>query len=291
MARLKIDWHTKEAKHLNKDIVLERFSRYLTSSGFHDSTIELYLSRLNAFFEFADSEEPSIETANEYRDVLIDRGVSKSHINNTCFAIKRFYRLNNIDWDFMILREDERVPYYFDETDVLAIFSACTNIKHLAILQTLFYGCLRSSELCRLEDKDLDLKAKTIRLRHTKNGHDSVTMINGDCAETLRRYLRVRPQQEIEGKFPLFYTDHLHLWSHEDIHRMFMDYKRKAGVKKPGAVHVFSRHTTATMMIAKGADIRIVQEILRHRDIRTTLRYAHVSDKTKRERYETCLKL
>jgi integrase/recombinase XerD len=70
-----------------------------------------------------------------------------------------------------------------------------------------------------------------------------------------------------------------------------MDYKREAGMKKPGAVHVFSGHTTATMMFANGADIRIVQEILRHKDLRTTLRYAHVSDKTKRENYEQCLTL
>jgi integrase/recombinase XerD len=289
MARLKIDWYTKEAKHLNKDIVLDRFHRRLKSNGLHSSTIELYLLRLNAFLDYANCEDPSIDAANEYRDVLIDRGLSKSHINNSCFAIKKFFKLNNIEWNFMVLRGDEKVPYYFDENDVLTIFSSCTNIKHLAILQTLFYGCLRSSELCRLEDRDLDLKAKTIRLRHTKNGHDSITMINRECAETLQRYLRIRPQKEIDGIIPLFYTDHLHLWSREDIHRMFVGYKMKAGIKKPGGVHVFSRHTTATMMIANGADIRIVQEILRHRDIRTTLRYAHVSDKTKREKYEQCL--
>ena len=45
------------------------------------------------------------------------------------------------------------------------------------------------------------------------------------------------------------------------------------------------------MMITNGADIRIVRKISRHRDIRTTLRYAHVSDKTKREKYEECLTL
>jgi integrase/recombinase XerD len=54
---------------------------------------------------------------------------------------------------------------------------------------------------------------------------------------------------------------------------------------------VFARHTPATIMIANGADLRTVQEVLRHRDIRTTLRYAHVSDKTKREKYEKCLVL
>lgn len=44
-------------------------------------------------------------------------------------------------------------------------------------------------------------------------------------------------------------------------------------------------------MIAKGCDIRIVKEVLRHNDIRTTLRYAHVSDKTKKEMYDEYLRL
>jgi len=44
-------------------------------------------------------------------------------------------------------------------------------------------------------------------------------------------------------------------------------------------------------MIANGCDIRIVKDMLRHEDIRTTLKFAHVSDKTKRESYEQCLVL
>ena len=72
---------------------------------------------------------------------------------------------------------------------------------------------------------------------------------------------------------------------------MFAIYKEKAGIKKCGGLHVLSRHSAATIMIANGCDIRIVQEVLRHKDIRTTLRYAHVSDKTKREKYEQYLTL
>jgi len=70
-----------------------------------------------------------------------------------------------------------------------------------------------------------------------------------------------------------------------------MSYRQKAGIEKQGGLHVFARHTTATIMIAKGCDIRIVKEVLRHKDFRTTLRYAHVADKTKRERYEQYLTL
>jgi len=60
---------------------------------------------------------------------------------------------------------------------------------------------------------------------------------------------------------------------------------------KPGGLHVFSRHTPATLMVAHGCDIFIVQKILRHNDIKTTLRYAHVNDKTQREAYEKFLTL
>ena len=54
-------------------------------------------------------------------------------------------------------------------------------------------------------------------------------------------------------------------------------------IEEVGGVHIFARHKTAPMIIANRADLRIVQKIFRHNDIRITLRYAHVSDKTKRK--------
>jgi len=291
MAKVKIDWHSKPASDYQKDVVLERFRRYLRSIGLHDETIKLYVGRVRDFLDFANIRDPDPAKADQYRNTLIDKGLSRSHLNNTCFGIKKYFEMNGMHWDFAVLRSNDAIPYYFNEEDVLAIFSVCSNIKHLAMLQTLFYGCLRSSELCKLDDCDLNLNTRTIFLRETKNGSDGIAYINSECAETLRLYLKIRPQVEIGERTPLFYTDSMNLWYKNDVHRMFLGYKKKARINKPGAVHVFSRHTPATIMVAKGCDIRIVKEVLRHRDIRTTLRYAHVSDKTKRERYEQCLVL
>ncbi len=278
-------------KVFRKDIVLDRFERYMRGLGLGNETIKLYLGRVGAFLDYAKSDLPRLQVAEDYREKLIENRLSNGHINNTCFGIKKFYKMNDVDWDFIVLKTNEGVPYYFDEKDVLAIFRVCSNIKHLAMLQTLFYGCLRSSELCRLEDKDLDLKARTLRLRETKGGRDDIVYINEECAETLRLYLKIRPQMKVADKILVFYTDNLNPWTNGDVHRMFMGYKAKAGITKPGAVHVFSRHTTATMMVAKGCDCRIVKEILRHKDIHTTLRYAHLSDKTRREKYEQFMNL
>ncbi len=183
------------------------------------------------------------------------------------------------------------LPYYFDQDDVLKIFSVVHNIKHLAMLKTLFFGCFRVTELCNLDDGDLDLDDLTIRVREGKGGRDGIVYITDNCATTLKRYRSIRPALEIDGKYPLFYTDYGRRWDRSEVYRMFIDYKGKAGIEKHGGVHVFSRHTAATIMIANGCDLRTVQELLRHRDIRTTLRYAHVSDTTKRKKYNECLTL
>lgn len=252
MSRVKVDWHIRPSTTYRKDIELDRFERYLKGLGLKNETIKLYVGRVGAFLEYAKTDLLSLETAENYRLKLIEDRLSNGHINNTCFGIKKYYQMNDLHWKFTVLPINEGVPYYFDEKDVLAIFRACTNIKHRAMLQTLFYGCLRSSELCRLEDHDLDLKAKTLRLRETKGGRDDIVYINNECAETLRLYLKIRPQIKIGGRIPVFYTDNQNLWTNGDVHRMFMGYKAKAGITKPGGVHVFSRHTTATMMVAEG---------------------------------------
>ncbi|MCJ7444681.1 MAG: tyrosine-type recombinase/integrase [Methanotrichaceae archaeon] len=101
---------------------------------------------------------------------------------------------------------DETIPHFFDENDIAKQFIVCHNLKHLAMLQTLFYGCLRASELCNLDDRDLDLKSLILRVEG-KGGKEAMVYITDDCAKTLRRYLEVRAPLVIDGRKPLFYTD------------------------------------------------------------------------------------
>ena len=292
MARAKVNWYVSPAKdHHRIDHVVSEYQRYLRSDGLKDRTVVLYPGRVREFLSYAANDDPGPDAANDYRDELIGKKLSRTYINNTCFAIKKFFLMKGTTWTFKVLRPKEGCPFFFDEADVVKIISVCDNIKHKAMLETLFFGCLRSSELCNLDDGDLDLNAKTLRLKDTKNNSDALALINSQCVETLKAYLKVRPKIEVDGRTPLFYTDYLNRWANNDVHRMFVSYKAKAGVKKPGAVHVFSRHTPATLMVAKGCDVRIVMELLRHRDIRTTLRYAHVSDKTRREMHDRYLTL
>lgn len=159
------------------------------------------------------------------------------------------------------------------------------------MLKTMFYASLRASELCNLDDSDVDLKALTVYVRGGKGGKDGLVFITDDCAKTIKRYLEVRPQLQINGRKPLFYTDFGGCWERRSVYRMFMYYKKLAGIEKHGGVHVFSRHSVGSLLVKRGCDIVTIKELMRHSDVHTTMRYLHVADSTKREKYERYLGL
>jgi integrase/recombinase XerD len=272
--------------------VLALYKRSLERSGLKPSTIESYVWRVGVFLKFAQTNEPPVSVFEDFQQNLFDRGLSLSGINNSLFAVKRFYKMLGHEVTFKFVKPHDMIPFYFAEEDVAKIFHACGNIKHRAMLETLFYGCLRATELCELDIEDIDLAAQTIRLKETKRGdRNDIVNINSRCTNTLRQYLRIRPPFEVNCRKPVFYSDYGLRWTHKTLYALFMSIKKRAGVTRPGGVHVFSRHTPATLMISRGCDIRTVQKILRHNDIQTTVRYAHVSDKTQREAHEKFLTL
>lgn len=287
---MKVDWSIKEESG-TYGIAVNRFSRFLENRGCRPATIESYTRFMKYCFKFCHTSEPSKEQIEKFRDNLFDRHLARSTINNFSFAIMKYQLMRGEPLKLPILKRNETLPDFFTEDEVLSIFGAIRNLKHLAMLQTAFYGCLRSTELCNLDDQDIDLNSLRIHVREGKGGRDGITYLNETCARTLRRYLEIRPPFLINGRQPLFYTDFGRRFDRIEIHRIVTDYKSKAGISKRGGPHVLFRHSTATLMISKGCDIRIVKELLRHKDIKTTERYAHVTDKTVREWYNKTLRI
>lgn len=285
--RLDICWERQAGKEDFKP-VLKRYDRYLEENGIRASTRSSYVFRAGKFLEYAKEEKPQEEKFAMFRDLLHERKLSRSTINNYCFAIKKYYEMQGSSVGFNFVRPMNTIPHFFDENDINKIFSVCRNLKHLAMLQTLFYGCLRASELCSLDDCDLDLKSLSLRVEG-KGGKEAIVYITDECAKILRRYLEVRPSLEINGRKPLFYTDFGGCWERRGVYRMFIYYKKLAGIEKHGGVHVFSRHTVGSLLVKNGCDIVTIKELMRHSDVHTTMRYLHISDATKREKYEKYL--
>lgn len=278
--KLEIDWSIREPEKID----IDKFKRYLRDNGHRQSTIDSYLLCISKFLV-------SKKSVHEFLDGLHSRKLAGSTIDNYITAIKKYHVMLDEPISIPYLKRSEGIPHFFDEDDIRKIFCAIHNIKHLAMLNVVFFGCLRASELIDLDDADVDLKSLSLRIRDGKGGRSGVVPLSDECVAVLREYLKVRPPLEIEGRLPLFYTDFGKRWDRRDLYRMFIIYKRKANVQKAGGIHVFARHTPATLMISNGCDIRIVQTLLRHRDIRTTIRYAHVNDKTARKWYNNTLKI
>ncbi len=284
--KLQISWKVPV-----KDNRLKQFKRYLRDKGARLSTIDDYTARIGRYLEFCGKRQPSPEMAQKFRDSLMDRELSRSTINNTCFSMKNFHEMLGQRVEFTFLKRTNMIPYYFTANEVSTIFDQINNIKHLAMFKTAFYGCLRASELCNLDVEDLDLSRLSLKVRDGKGGKTAMVYISDDAVEILRDYLAVRPEFELNGQRPLFYTDFGSRYDRKEIYRLVVIYKEKAGIAKKGGAHVLFRHTPATLMVQNGCDLLTIQHVLRHSDIKTSMRYLHLADDSKRLKYDKFLRL
>lgn len=287
MTRLSVDWSLNASSDF--DEVLKRFEHDLEEKGLRRSTIEGYVGNAKRYLRFAHGERPTAQDAEDFLQSLRKRGASCSTLNQYAYAIKAYHAMHGEHVAFKRLNPDNHIPFFFDTTDIVAIFSACRNLKHLAMLHVLFYGALRASELCNLDISDLDFRSGTIRIRDGKGGKEAIALISGECIKVLQNYIKIRLRISDTG--PLFITDYGRRWSRGCVHEMFIKYKKKANVNKCGGVHVFARHSVGALLVQNGCDIAVIKEIMRHEDISTTARYLHLSNETKREKYTKFMKL
>jgi integrase/recombinase XerD len=196
-----------------------------------------------------------------------------------------------LDFEFTFLKPHNEILFYFTADEVNRIFDEIRNIKHLAVFKTAFFACLRASDICNLDVKDIDLERLSLRVVEGKGGKNALLYLSEEAASALRDYLAVRPDLKLDGRSPLFYSDYGARLDRREIHRLVVHYKKRAGINKPDGAHVLFRHTPASIMVQNGCALLTIQQVMRHNDIQTTMRYLHLADKYKRESYDRFLKL
>jgi integrase/recombinase XerD len=159
-------------------------------------------------------------------------------------------------------------------------------LRDRAILEVLYSTGIRRMELIGLDGTDLDVERGTLFVREGKGKKDRVVPIGERAIRWTERYLDdVRPhliEQSARRSVRNRSTNALFLSAHGTklkpgkLTDRLHEYLRKAGIEKPGSVHIF-RHTMATLMHDAGADIRDLQEMLGHAQLSTTEIYTHVS--------------
>jgi integrase/recombinase XerD len=211
------------------------------------------------------------------RYLTTERKVGFSSFNQTTCALRFFYRecLGKSDWTVERLpyqRKRRVLPEILAPEEVAAIFDACCNLKHRALLMTAYSGGLRLSETLALVAADIDSKRMMIRIEQGKGRKDRYVMLSGTLLTTLRDYYRkFRPVRWLfEGKRrgePL---------SSSTAEKVFKHAALKAGIGKHVYFHSL-RHAFATHLLEDGTNIRVIQSLLGHRCLTTTQVYTHVA--------------
>jgi integrase/recombinase XerD len=258
---------------------IEKVRRHLVENRYSNHTVEGYVSLLELFFKYfseVDPKEISEEDISDFfHDYIAFYNYSRSYHNQLISAIKIYYKLNGSNTiDTSQLGRPRRaraLPKVFSKEEVKKILNSTRNTKHMLLLW-LIYSCgLRRSEAINIRLKDLDRERGILNIREPKGMFDRIVPVPAMVWDKLDEY--------INGYRPVFWLFEGQTggkYSVESVYRVFKQALKTAGIKKDVGVHSL-RHSYATHLHESGLDIRYIQELLGHRNSRTTEIYTHVS--------------
>ena len=174
------------------------------------------------------------------------------------------------------------LPIQLAESEVDALISAAQTPRDTAILETLYGGGLRVSELVGLDRDDVDLKNGIARVRG-KGRKERLAPLGGGAARAIANYLAQR--RRVPDPRPVFLNRTGERLGVRSVHRLLRACALRAGIDARTTPHTL-RHSFATHMLDRGADLREVQELLGHKNIVTTQIYTHVSMERLKRVYE-----
>ncbi|HPC36557.1 MAG TPA: tyrosine-type recombinase/integrase [Candidatus Marinimicrobia bacterium] len=260
--------------------VIEKFKRELGIRNYSPRTQRTYLSSLIKFLNYIDQNQPSQIDCNFLKDYLYylktDCQFSYSSMKHALAVLHFLYGnviKRPIDFDFDLkIHKGYPLPEVLSASELQKIFRSVTNLKHKAILMTIYACGLRVSEAINLKVSDIDSDRMLVRISQAKGRQDRQVILSERLLAILRQYCHVYHPKEF-----LFEGSGGRKYSARSIQAVFRRAVKKTGIDKKVTVHTL-RHSFATHLLDRGTDIRYVQELLGHKHLSTTQIYTHVSN-------------
>src|SRR3954449_6673425 len=242
-------------------------------------TIEAYAMRVGAFARHF-GRSPQDLGREDVRSYLLhlvqEKHVSWSVYNQTVAALKFVYEVT-LQREGVLQRvrcptQPKKLPTVLSLDETARFFAAVVGLKHRAILMTAYAAGLRISEVVALRIEDIDSQRMVLRVRQGKGRRDRNVMLSPRLLALLRDYWKLaRPADwlfpgDVPGR-PI---------TAGSVHGICAQAARAAGLGKHVTVHTL-RHSFATHLLEAGTDIRTIQVLLGHRNLKTTAIYTHVS--------------
>jgi integrase/recombinase XerC len=286
-----------------------QFLQYLSvERGASPHTLKGYREDLHALAEYLADEgghcpSPGSITTSELRgflSALHEAGYAKTSISRRLASVRSFMKFGQREgWAksnpakaLRNPRKSRKLPHFLTTEEVGKLLDAPQGntpaaMRDRAILETLYSAGLRVSELVGLTDDDLDLAAGIVRVRG-KGKRERLAPIGSYAARALKDWLDIRklsPREKTGRAAPVFTNKFGTRLTTRSVARMLEKYLKATGLDQRTSPHTL-RHSFATHLLDRGADIRSVQELLGHKSLVTTQIYTHVSTANLRAAYE-----
>jgi integrase/recombinase XerD len=261
--------------------------------GLSENSLAAYARDLARFAQTAaESGSPDPFAASvilRHVDMLYASGLATRSIARHLAALRNFFRYllaeGRMDVDPTTIlrspRQSRTLPNYLSGNEIERLLespdlSKQTGIRDRAMLEVLYATGVRVSELCLAELSDVNLELGVLRVSG-KGGKQRLVPIGRPALSALRVYLETARPGLLKGRASryLFVTARGGPMTRQAFWKLLARYGRKAGLRRRLTPHVI-RHSFATHLLERGADLRSVQTLLGHADISTTQIYTHV---------------
>ncbi len=258
--------------------ILAKFEKKLILKSYSLSTISSYKSEFSYFlryFEKFDLNTITKEQIESYVYYMITKyKISESKQNLSINSIKFYYEhvLNKPReyYDIQRPKMAKTLPNVLSMGEVLDLINSPTNIKHKAILHTIYSGGLRVSELINLRIIDIRTDDNYIFIKGAKGKKDRQTLLSDNLLIVLREYYK-----EYKPSYWLFEGQSGGKYSAKSIQNIFRKAQQKSGANPWATPHTL-RHSFATHLLENGENLRNIQALLGHSSSKTTEIYTHL---------------
>ncbi len=265
--------------HLKKytdKLILERYSK---------QTIKSYTNGFAHFLNYCHDKQISFdairfEDIEIYLNGIAMKDISYSTLNKFYSGVQFWYEKVERRGRFHLeglnrARKEKSLPKVLSQGQVKMLFQQVQNMKHQCMLYLAYGAGLRAGEIIHLRHHDVQFDRQQLWVRKGKGKKDRAIMLSPSLAIVLKKYIvKYQPQywlfEGLEKGMP---------YSPSSLSVLFRRARQAAKLPKHLSLHSL-RHSFATHLLEKGTDIRIIQELLGHSDIKTTLIYTHVSNRT-----------
>ncbi len=259
--------------------VLTQTRNELRLRRYSPRTIKSYLANLKEYFSLKhfDFMNPDVDHIRRFLLEKEEKGYASQTINLYLNAIKfYYYEIAKFDGviDIHFAKRSKKLPIVLSREEIKRLVAVISNIKHRLLIRLAYGAGLRVSEILSLKVKDIELDRGFIHIKDAKGMKDRVTVLPEKLMYEIRILIEDRDRNEY-----LIPSERGGKLAARTAGKIFQNAMARADIKKDATFHSL-RHSFATHLLEDGTDVRYVQKLLGHSNIRTTQLYTQVTDVT-----------